>query len=131
MDQRRNDMADKKLILVIDDDADIIDSIKVILERSGFDVATAMSGHDGIDAALEKKPDLILCDMMMEKIDSGNKVAEELIEKGVVAPVFLLSSIGDATAANIDIESLGFKGYFQKPVHPEQLISSIRRVLGM
>ncbi len=124
-------MADKKLILVIDDDADIVDSIKMVLEKNGFAVATALSGHDGIATALNKKPDLILCDMMMEKIDSGNKVAEELMKKGVTAPVFLLSSIGDATAAHIDVESLGFKGYFQKPVHPERLVSSIKSALNL
>ncbi len=124
-------MSDKKLVLVIDDDIDIVDSIKVILEKNGFDVATAMSGHDGIDAAIQKKPDLILCDMMMERIDAGMKVAEELMKKDVAAPIFLLSSIGDATAANIDTGNLGFKGVFQKPVHPEQLISSIKRSLGI
>ena len=124
-------MADKKLILVIDDDADIIDSIKMILEKNGFAVATALSGHDGIDAAMNRKPDLILCDMMMEKIDSGNKVAEELMRKGIDAPVFLLSSIGAATAAHIDVESLGLNGYFQKPVHPERLVSSIKGALNL
>ncbi len=124
-------MAGKKLILVIDDDIDIIDSIKIILEKNGFDVATAMSGHDGVDTAIEKKPDLILCDMMMERIDSGTKVAEDLLKKGVTAPIYLLSSIGDATASNIDIESLGFHGFFQKPVNPEQLVSSIKKSLGV
>jgi len=53
-----------------------------------------------------------------------------LVKKGVTAPIYLLSSIGDATAANIDIQSLGFKGFFQKPVNPGQLISSIKRAFG-
>jgi len=124
-------MANKKMVLLIDDDPDIIDSIKVILESSGFAVATAMSGQEGIDAALSNKPDLILCDMMMERIDAGSKVAEELKKKSLSAPIFLLSSIGDATATNIEIDKLGFNGVFQKPVNPEHLISSIKKTLGM
>ncbi len=124
-------MSEKKLILVIDDDIDIVDSIKVVLEKNGFDVATAMSGHEGIDAAIQKKPDLILCDMMMERIDEGSKVAEELKKKGVPAPIFLLSSIGDATAANIDVDNLGFKGVFQKPVKSDYLVWAIKKTLNM
>lgn len=124
-------MANKKLILVIDDDPDIIDSIKVILESSGFAVSTAMSGQEGIDAAMGNKPDLILCDMMMERIDAGSKVAEELKKKSLNAPIFLLSSIGDATASNIEIDKLGFNGVFQKPVNPEHLISTIKKTLGI
>jgi CheY-like chemotaxis protein len=124
-------MSDKKLILVIDDDIDIIESVKIILEKSGFDVVTAMSGHEGIDVALENMPDLILCDMMMERVDAGTKVAEELIKNNVTAPIFLLSSIGDATAANIAIDNLGFKGVFQKPVKPEYLVWAINKTLGL
>ena len=121
----------KKMILIIDDDPDIIDSIKVILESSGFAVTTAMSGQEGIDALMANKPDMILCDMMMERIDAGTKVAEELKKKNITAPIFLLSSIGDATASNIEIDKLGFNGVFQKPVNPEQLIASIKKTLGM
>jgi len=124
-------MANKKTVLVIDDDPDIIDSLEVILGRGGFAVAKAMSGQEGIDVAMKKKPDLILCDMMMERIDAGSKVAEELRKKHVGVPIFLLSSIGDATASNIEIDKLGFNGMFQKPVNPEQLISTIKKTLGV
>jgi len=69
--------------------------------------------------------------MMMERIDAGSKVAEELRKKNVTAPIFLLSSIGDATASNIEIDKLGFNGVFQKPVNPEQLISMIKKTLAV
>lgn len=123
-------MANKKLVMIIDDDPDIIDSIEVILKSGGFAVAKATSGQEGIDVAMSKKPDLILCDMMMERIDAGSKVAEELRKKNVAVPIFLLSSIGDATASNIELDKLGFNGVFQKPVNPEQLIATIKKTLG-
>ncbi len=123
-------MANKKLILVIDDDIDIVDSVELILTKNDFDVVKATSGSDGIEAATSRNPDLILCDMMMERVDSGSKVAEELRKKNMKVPIFMLSSIGNATASNIEIDKLGFNGVFQKPVDPERLVSTIKKVLG-
>ncbi|MEW6526977.1 MAG: response regulator [Spirochaetota bacterium] len=124
-------MANKKIILVIDDDPDILDSIKAILSANGFDVVTAMSGKEGIDAVASSKPDLILCDMMMERIDAGTKVAQEIKKSNPSIPIYLLSSIGTATATNIEIDKLGFNGVFQKPVNPDNLVSTIKKALNM
>lgn len=124
-------MADKKLIFVIDDDPDILDSISAILAAEGFAVETAMSGDEGIEKMSKINPALILCDMMMERIDAGTKVAEEIKKRGTGVPVYLLSSIGSATASNIEIDKLGFDGVFQKPVAPSHLISTIKKALKM
>ncbi|NMB64532.1 MAG: response regulator [Spirochaetes bacterium] len=124
-------MANKKIILVIDDDPDILDSIKAILSANGFDVVTAMSGKEGIDAVASSKPDLILCDMMMERIDAGTKVAQEIKKSNPSIPIYLLSSIGTATATNIEIDKLGFNGVFQKPVNPDNLVATIKKALNM
>ncbi len=124
-------MSDKKVILVIDDDPDILDSIKAILSANGFDVATAMSGKEGTEKVKETNPDLILCDMMMERIDAGTKVAQEIRKDNPNLPIYLLSSIGSAAATNIDIDKLGFNGVFQKPVDPDNLISVVKDSLGM
>ncbi|MEJ5360680.1 MAG: response regulator [Spirochaetota bacterium] len=124
-------MANKKIILVIDDDPDILDSIKAILSANGFDVVTAMSGKEGIDAVASSKPDLILCDMMMERIDAGTKVAQEIKKSNPSIPIYLLSSIGTATATNVEIDKLGFNGVFQKPVNPDNLVATIKKALNM
>ncbi len=124
-------MSDKKQILVIDDDPDIVTSIQVILEGEGFDVVTAMSGEEGVLAYGKSKPDLVLCDMMMERIDAGTKVASEIRKASQTVPVYLLSSIGSATASNIEIEKLGFNGVFQKPVAPAALVSTVKKALGL
>ncbi|MBP7603205.1 MAG: response regulator [Spirochaetes bacterium] len=122
-------MADTKLIFVIDDDPDILDSITAILTAEGFAVETATSGEDGIAKLSKIKPALILCDMMMERIDAGSKVAEEIKKSGTAVPVYLLSSIGAATASNVEIDRLGFDGVFQKPVAPAHLVSTIKKAL--
>lgn len=124
-------MSDKKVILVIDDDPDILDSIKAILGANGFEVETAMSGKEGTEKVKSVNPDLVLCDMMMERIDAGTKVAQDIRKDNPDMPVFLLSSIGSATATNIDIDKLGFSGVFQKPVDPDNLINVVKDALGM
>ncbi len=124
-------MAAQKLVYIIDDDPDILDSITAILSAEGFGVATAMSGEEGLEKLADIKPDLILCDMMMERIDAGTKVAQEIRKTNKTVPVFLLSSIGSATATNIEVDKLGFDGVFQKPVAPAALISTIKKALKM
>ncbi len=122
-------MSDKKLILVIDDDPDIVSTVETILTAEGFDVVTAMSGEEGVEAFTKKKPDLVLCDMMMERIDAGNRVANEIRKVNEKVPVYLMSSIGDATASNVDIDQLGFSGVFQKPIYPASLVSAVKKTL--
>ncbi len=124
-------MPDKKKILVIDDDVDITDSLKAILSASGFDAYTASNGMDGIAAVDSVKPDLVLCDMMMEQVDAGNRVAQEIRKKDKKIPIYLLSSIGAATAQNIELDKLGFNGVFQKPVSPDQVIKTIKKALHL
>ncbi|HOK01987.1 MAG TPA: response regulator [Spirochaetota bacterium] len=122
-------MSDKK-ILVIDDDPDILESISAILSSEGFSVVTAMDGKEGIDKFKSVKPDLVLCDMMMERVDAGTKVAELIRKEDSKTPVYLLSSIGNATASNVNINSLGFNGVLQKPVDPDLLISQVKKALS-
>src|SRR4030042_4895719 len=109
-------MKDKKCILIIDDDPAVPSSMKVILEENDFATAIALSGDEGIEAFEKIRPDLVLCDMMMETIDSGIKTAMEIRNSGSKVPIFLLSSIGNMTASNIELDKFGFNGVFQKPV---------------
>lgn len=121
-------MSDKK-ILVIDDDPDILESISAVLSSEGFNVLTAIDGVVGVEKFKSEKPDLVLCDMMMEKVDAGSKVAEMIRKEDSETPVYLLSSIGNATASNISVTELGFTGVLQKPVDPDTLIVQIKKSL--
>lgn len=122
-------MADKKRILAIDDDPDILQAVKAILNSAGFEVSTAKSAKDGLECIDSIKPDLVLCDMMMESVDAGIAFANDFRNKYPDIPVYLMSSIGDATAENIEIEKIGFKGVFQKPINPEVLLSTVKAFL--
>lgn len=123
--------SEQKLVLVIDDDKDIMEAIKIMLETEGFAVETALNGKVGLEKATGKCPDLILVDMMMETVDAGAKMAEDIKNSGCKAPILLLSSISDATSYNLDINAMGFAGSIQKPVMPSVLIPLIKQKLGM
>lgn len=123
-------MSDKK-ILVIDDDPDILESVSAILSSEGFSITTALDGKDGFEKFKSVNPDLVLCDMMMERVDAGIKVAEMIRKEDTKVPVYLLSSVGNATAGNISISELGFNGVFQKPVDPDALIAQVKKAMGI
>lgn len=119
-----------KKILVIDDDQDIIESISAVLKSEGYNVVSVTNGKDGFDSFKKEKPDLVLCDMMMEKVDAGIKVAELIKKEDQKARIYLMSSIGNATEANASVSDFGFSGVFQKPVDPSTLKDQVKKALS-
>src|SRR5271157_5452261 len=117
----------KRRILIIDDDPDFLSSLKAVLESNGFIVFSAGSGAEGTRLFDEHNPDLVLCDIMMEKIDSGIRLVREIRERNKYVPVYLISDIGGLAAANIDIYGLGCNGSLQKPCNLEALMRIVRR----
>ncbi|HOD14439.1 MAG TPA: response regulator [Spirochaetota bacterium] len=123
-------MQRKNLILIIDDDPDILSSLKLTLESAGYKVVSAMNGAAGIQMFNETAPGLIICDIMMEKIDTGIRFVREIRQKDKDVPIYLLSDIGRLTAANIDLNEIGCSGSFQKPFDTEDLLRVIRQKMG-
>jgi redox-sensing transcriptional repressor len=116
-------------VMVIDDDIDIVNSYKAIIEASGFRVSYAQNGEDGMKMVTKEQPDLIVLDIMMEKPDSGFIFLNELREKGLSIPVILCSSIAKATANILDVNQLNIKTILQKPVDLEELVNKIKKYL--
>ncbi len=124
-------MPDTKKILVIDDDQDLLYMLDTVLSKEGFNVTTALSGREGVEAIRNNKPDLILCDMMMESIDAGLKTAQEIRGIDSDIPIFLISSIAEATAASIETTEIGFNGIFQKPLDPAYIVNTVKNFLKL
>lgn len=120
-------MAAKKKVLIIDDDPAICESVQAILDANGYETACALSGKDGLASFRGMEPDIILCDMMMEDIDAGVKAVKVMKEERPRTPIFLLSTIGDATADPAGICDLGFSGVFQKPVDFDLLLAVLAK----
>ncbi len=115
----------RHVILCVDDDQDILASLRLVLESAGYLVATASSGAEGRAAVAAERPDLLLVDLMMEEVDAGLRLLTGLREQGVTTPAFFLSSAGDYLHEMADVGRLGADGVFQKPLAPDVLLSVI------
>lgn len=124
-----------KTILVIDDDIDLVEIIRVTLEREGFDVIDAQSGERGLAVALEKRPDLILLDVMMSQVDEGFQTAYALRqdERTGETPILMLTAVTDRTGFDFDPsrdkDFLPVDEFVEKPVSPRQLVDLVRKHL--
>ena len=116
----------KHVILCVDDDPDILESLKVVLEANDYIVVTAQSAEEGLKTYRKKAPDLLIIDLMMEEIDAGTNFVKELKALGNQAPVYMLSSTGDNLNSTVDTSGLGLTGVFQKPINNEMLLAILK-----
>ncbi len=105
---------------------DILDTFRLILEKHDYVMVGAETAEDGLREYKEKKPDLIIVDLMMEEVDSGTGFVRDLQALGNQAPVYMLSSVGDSLHASTDYVELGLSGIFQKPINSETLLTTLR-----
>lgn len=119
----------KYVILCVDDDPDVLEYLRVVLEANGYAVETAGSAEQGLRLYREVKPDALILDLMMEEIDAGTSMVTELQAMGNKAPIYMLSSTGDNLSRAIDTTSLGLAGVFQKPLDSDVLLSLLRSKL--
>lgn len=117
-------MSEKK-ILIVDDDTDIIVSMKRVLESAGHIVETAKNEIDCMDRFLKFKPHMIFMDMMMENMDSGFTLCRNIREKDQKVIIYMLSSVADENAGTMDMHEIGFNGSISKPLSPERLLEIV------
>ncbi len=117
------------VILCIDDDKDYLYSLRMILEANDYIMEEALSAEEGLRVYKDADPDFVMVDLMMESIEAGKTFVKELRLLDNSAPVYMLSSVGDALAANIDVTELGLQGVFQKPIEPNTLLKTLEAKL--
>jgi two-component system response regulator MprA len=108
----------QRSILVVDDEAAIRDSLKLILQKS-FQVEVAADGEEALAAVSAKKPDLILLDVMMPKAD-GFEVLRQLKERKDNTPVIMLTAVGTISTA-VKAMKCGARDFLTKPFEPNTL----------
>ena len=119
----------KFVVLCIDDDDDVLLSLKMVLEKNDYAVVEAQSGEEGLSKYKREEPDFIIVDLMMESIDAGKNFAKELKVLKNTAPVYLLSSAGDELTRNFDFTELNLDGVFQKPIDTKYLLMTLEAKL--
>jgi len=122
-------------ILVVDDDVDVLDSRKIVLEHNNYDVLTATNISVADEILKKEKIDLIILDVMMENDSDGFNFAQQVKsdEKFKKIPIILATAVNQRTKFKFDIEKDGafmpVEKFMEKPIDPDDLIVTIRGLL--
>lgn len=114
-------------VLVVDDDPPSVKMISFLLREEGYTVLTAADGEEALRSVQEEKPDLIILDVMMPKVD-GLEVCRRLRRQLVDVPIIILSAKGETADRVLGLE-LGADDYLPKPFEPMELLARVKAVL--
>ncbi|MEW6215608.1 MAG: response regulator [Nitrospirota bacterium] len=123
-------------ILVVDDDPDVLEAISIILEASGYEVINARDGIEGLTKLKEERPDLMILDLLMPRLD-GFEVCKELKDprrsKYANIPIIILSSVKEAASQRrYELETglqLDVDDYVEKPIEHTVLLERVEKIL--
>lgn len=128
---------DRKKVLLVDDDVDFLEANRVALEAAGLEVLTATDSKSGIEAAEHQHPDLIIMDLMMEKLYSGFSAVQALNahEATRAIPVIMVSAVTTDTGFRVDEAGdvpawLDVVEFINKPIDPIELAKKVNAVLS-
>jgi len=118
-----------KKILVVDDEADLVEILKSSLEVNNYEVITALDGEEGLKKAKEEKPDLILLDILMPKKDGWTFVREMKMDESIKNIPVIVFTVKEQFKGEFELE--GVKDYIVKPVEIEKLLDKIDMFFNM
>ena len=124
-------------ILIIDDDIDLVEAMRISLEAAAFEVLDAQEGQKGFEITKREQPDLVVLDVMMGTQDEGFHIAYQIRSDTETAdvPIIMLTAVGQETGFTFDMdkdeEFLPVEEFLEKPVDPDLLIETIKKHLGM
>jgi DNA-binding response OmpR family regulator len=121
-------MANTKTILVVDDDMELSDGLRAVLEKQGFRVIQARDGQQGKHAVYQHHPDLVILDMMMPRM-GGYPVLEHFRGKTDAPPIIMITA-NEGSRHKAYAEYLGVVDYIRKPFAMERLLEAVHRGLA-
>jgi CheY-like chemotaxis protein len=130
-------MKTKAKILVVDDDLDFIEISKLSLGGQGYQVFSAFNAKEGWKMVEKEKPDLIILDLMMERLDSGMALSQQIKShpKYGAIPILMLTSISRDTGMDFtprtveDLKQLNVDDFSSKPIKPQVLLQKVEKLL--
>jgi len=120
-------MANNKTILIVDDDMELSDGLRAVLERQGHRVLQARDGQQGKQMVYQHHPDLVILDMMMPRM-GGYPVLEHFKGKTDAPPIIMITA-NEGSRHKAYAEYLGVVDYIRKPFAMERLLESVQRGL--
>lgn len=121
-------MAEQKLILIVDDDRELVEGVRAVLERQGYKVIQAHDGHQGKQAIYNQQPDLVILDMMMPRM-GGYPLLEHFRDKADAPPIIMITA-NEGSRHKAYAEWLGVIDYIRKPFAMEKLLDTVTRALS-
>src|SRR5438477_3762021 len=121
-------MPDQKTILIVDDDQELVDGLRMVLERQGYRVIRASDGHQGKQAVYQQRPDLVILDMMMPRM-GGYPVLEHFKGKADAPPIIMITA-NEGSRHKAYAEYLGVIDYIRKPFAMERLLEAVDKGLS-
>src|SRR3954471_13727810 len=121
-------MAEQKLILIVDDDFELSDGIRAVLETQGHKVLQARDGQQGQNMIYNNHPDLVILDMMMPR-KGGYPVLEHFRDKPNTPPIIMITA-NEGSRHKAYAEYLGVVDYIRKPFAMEKLLEAVQRGLS-
>jgi DNA-binding response OmpR family regulator len=118
-----------KRILLVDDDAEIVESLRLALEANGYSVLVARDGNQGLALSERENPDLVILDMMMPK-RSGFLVLEKMRRTRDMPLRVIMITANEGSRHKAYAEMLGVDDYIRKPFPMDRLIESVQRLIG-
>jgi DNA-binding response OmpR family regulator len=119
----------RQRVLIVDDDHEIVESVRFALEANGFEVLVARDGNQGLAMAEREDPDLVVLDMMMPK-RSGFLVLEKLRRTRPVPLRVIMITANEGSRHKAYAEMLGVDDYIRKPFAMDRLMESVKRLLS-
>lgn len=116
-------------VLIVDDDHEIVESVRFALETKGYQVLVARDGNQGLSMAEREDPDLVILDMMMPK-RSGFLVLEKLRRSRPVPLRVIMITANEGSRHKAYAEMLGVDDYIRKPFAMDRLMESVARLLA-
>ena len=126
---RASKPAGTKRVLLVDDDVEILESMRTVLESKGYEILVARDGNQGLAMAEEEEPDLVVLDMMMPK-RSGFLVLEKLRRSRPVPMRVIMITANEGSRHKAYAEMLGVDDYIRKPFAMDRLLDSVNRLLS-
>jgi two-component system response regulator VicR len=124
-------MVNSKLVVCIEDEPEMIDLVKLILSRKGYQVVGAMGGREGLEAIQANKPDLVLLDLMMPDMD-GWEVYQKMKANDATKsiPVIVVTAKAQSIDKVLGLHIAKVDDYITKPFGPQELLESVEAVLA-
>ena len=118
-----------KRVLLVDDDTEIVESMRTVLESRGYEILVARDGNQGLMMAEKEEPDLVVLDMMMPK-RSGFLVLEKLRRSRPVPMRVIMITANEGSRHKAYAEMLGVDDYIRKPFAMDRLLASVDKLLS-